>query len=105
MTELQRQRPREELLKRGWIDADGVPNPLFKTPAGGAATGLWAATAPELVGRGGVYCEDCSIKGIVGPDHADPKTGGVKEWAIDVDAAERLFALSVDATGLDPFAD
>jgi NAD(P)-dependent dehydrogenase (short-subunit alcohol dehydrogenase family) len=105
MTDLQRHMPREELLRRQWIDENGDPNPLFKTPAQGAATGLWAATAPELVDRGGVYCEDCSIKGIVPPDHADPATGGVKEWAIDVDAAERLFAISVKATGLNPFAD
>ncbi len=105
LTELQRHMPREELLARQWIDEDGEPNPQFKTPAQGAATGLWAATAPELAERGGVYCEDCSIKGIVPPDHADVATGGVKEWAIDVDAAERLFAVSVEATGLDPFAD
>ena len=105
MTDLQRHMPREELLRRGWIDENGDPNPLFKTPAQGAATGLWAATAPELIERGGVYCEDCSIKGIVPPDHADPTTGGVKEWAIDSGAAERLFALSVDATGLNPFVD
>ena len=104
ITDLQRHMPREELLKRQWIDAEGNPNPLFKTAAQGAATGLWAATAPELVDRGGVYCEDCSIKGVVRPDHTDPATGGVKEWAIDTDAAERLFALSVEATGLEPFA-
>ena len=104
MTDLQRHMPREELLKRQWIDEDGTPNPLFKTPSQGAATGLWAATAPELVDRGGVYCEDCSIKGVVPADHADQTTGGVREWAIDADAAERLFTLSVEATGLNPFA-
>ncbi len=104
MTELQRHISREELIARQWIDADGNPNPLFKTPEQGAATGLWAATAPELLERGGVYCEDCSIKGVVGPDHTDLSTGGVKEWAIDVDAAERLWDLSVEATGVEPFA-
>ncbi len=105
LTDLQRHMPREELIARHWMDEEGNPNPLFKTPQEGAATGLWAATAPELLDRGGVYCEDCSIKGVVPPDHADLTTGGVKEWAIDVDAAERLFALSVAATGLDPFAE
>ncbi|MGV8964949.1 MAG: oxidoreductase [Cellulomonas sp.] len=105
MTDLQRHMPRDELIARQWIDQDGQPNPLFKTAAQGAATGLWAATAPELVDRGGVYCEDCSLKGVVPPDHSDPATGGVKAWAIDADAAERLFAISVAATGLDPFAD
>lgn len=104
MTELQRHVPREELLSRGWIDEDGTPNPRFKTPAEGASTGLWAATATELVERSGAYCEDCSIKGIVAPDHSDMTTGGVKEWAIDPEAAERLWALSVTATGVDAFA-
>ena len=104
MTELQRHVPREELLSRGWIDEDGTPNPRFKTPAEGASTGLWAATATELIERSGAYCEDCSIKGIVAPDHSDMTTGGVKEWAIDPEAAERLWALSVSATGVDAFA-
>lgn len=104
MTELQRHVPREELLSRGWIDEDGTPNPRFKTPAEGASTGLWAATATELVERSGAYCEDCSIKGIVAPDHSDMTTGGVKEWAIDPEAAERLWALSVSRTGVDAFA-
>ncbi|MBS2937838.1 SDR family NAD(P)-dependent oxidoreductase [Nocardioides sp. J2M5] len=102
MTDLQRHMPREDLLARGWIDEDGNPNPRFKTPAEGASTGLWAATAPELESRGGVYCEDCAVKGVVPPDHADLTTGGVKEWAIDVAAAERLWELSVGATGVDP---
>lgn len=104
MTELQRHVPREELLSRGWIDEDGTPNPRFKTPAEGASTGLWAATATELIERSGAYCEDCSIKGIVAPDHSDMTTGGVKEWAIDPEAAERLWARSVSATGVDAFA-
>jgi NAD(P)-dependent dehydrogenase (short-subunit alcohol dehydrogenase family) len=104
MTDLQRHMPTEELMKRGWVDAEGNANPLFKTAAEGAATGLWAATAPELLERGGVYCEDSSIKGVVPPDHGDPASGGVKEWAIDPDAADRLWELSVAATGLNPFS-
>lgn len=104
MTELQRNMPREELIERQWMDAEGNPNPMFKTAAEGASTGLWAATATALVARGGVYCEDCSIKGVVPNDHADLATGGVKAWAIDVEAADRLWDLSAAATGLDPFA-
>lgn len=104
MTDLQRHMDRDELIARQWVDAEGTPNPLFKTPAQGAATALWAATAPELVSRGGVYCEDSSIKGVVPADHTDQTTGGVKEWAIDVDAASQLWDISVSATGLDPFA-
>ncbi|MGV8858196.1 oxidoreductase [Rhodoglobus sp.] len=104
MTELQRNMPREELLARQWIDEEGNPNPMFKTPAQGASTGLWAATALELADRGGAYCEDCSIKGVVADDHADMSVGGAKGWAIDPAAAEQLWALSVKATGLDPFS-
>jgi len=103
MTELQRNMPTEELLARGWVDAEGNPNPLFKTASQGASTGLWAATAPELADRGGVYCEDCSIKSVVPVDYADMMAGGVKDWAINPDAAEALWALSVDATGLNAF--
>lgn len=104
MTDLQRHMPHEELVQRGWVDADGTPNPLFKTAEQGAATGLWAATAPELSTRGGVYAEDSSLKGVVPDDHADATSGGVKEWAINTDAADRLWDLSVTATGVDPFA-
>ena len=27
----------------------------------GAATSVWAATAPELAGRGGIYLENCQV--------------------------------------------
>lgn len=104
LTDLQRHMPREDLIARGWMDANGSVNPLFKTPDQGAATGLWAATASELLDRGGVYCEDSSVKGVVPATHADLSTGGVKEWAIDGEAAERLFELSVEATGVSPLS-
>jgi hypothetical protein len=99
MTDLQRNMPKKELRARKWIDENGNPNLMFKTAAEGASIGFWAATAPELVTRGGVDREDCSISGIVPPDHTDPAVGGVKEWAIDPEAAEQLCALSVTATG------
>ena len=102
LTDLQRHMDPADLRARGWVDEHGNPNPLFKTAEQGAATGLWAATTLALLDRGGVYCEDCSVKGVVPDDHADLSTGGVKAWAIDVDAAERLWAVSVAATGLDP---
>lgn len=103
MPNLQRHMPREVLLERGWIDAEGNPNPLFKTPAEGAATGLWAATAPELLERGGVYCADSSVNGVVPDDHSEQTSTAAKRWAIDVDAARRLWEISVGATGLDMF--
>ena len=35
--------------------------PAFKTPEQGAATSVWAATAPELEAHGGAYLEDVAV--------------------------------------------
>ena len=56
--------------------------PRRKSIEAGAATTVWAATAPELSERGGFYLEDCTIS----DQHAP--------WALDPDAAERLWSLS-----------
>src|SRR5262249_60497958 len=41
----------------------------FKNVESGAATSVFAATAPELDGRGGVYLEDCHVAAVNGaPD-------------------------------------
>ena len=61
MTGLQKFLPKEEMAAMGWLKPDGTPLDLFKTPAQGAATSVWAATAPEMAGCGGLYLEDCGI--------------------------------------------
>lgn len=38
----------------------GAQLDIFKTPPQGASTSTWAATAPQLKGRGGMYLEDCN---------------------------------------------
>lgn len=64
----------------------------FKTVEQGAATQIWCATSPQLNGLGGVYCEDCDV--------AEPVSGtseerrGVSPWAMDPEAAARLWPLS-----------
>jgi NAD(P)-dependent dehydrogenase (short-subunit alcohol dehydrogenase family) len=80
------QRFHGEALKRqiGFIDADGTVNPMVKTAAQAAATSVWAATAPELEGVGGLVLEDCAEALPAGPDShpwsgfdrsvADPET-------------------------------
>jgi NAD(P)-dependent dehydrogenase (short-subunit alcohol dehydrogenase family) len=98
MTDLQRHLPREEQIAMGWMDEHGTLNPAFKTPAQGAATSVWCATAAELAGMGGVYCEDCDIAAIV-PDDAATWTG-VRQYAIDPEAARRLWTVSEAMTGL-----
>lgn len=103
MTELQRHMPREDLLERGWIDEDGVPNPLFKTPEGGASTSVWAATSPLLDGLGGVYCEDCNVASPTDPDSDFARFIGVDNHAVDLASAERLWAMTAEATGINAF--
>lgn len=98
MTDLQRHLPREERIAMGWMDEHGTLNPAFKSPAQGAATSVWCATAPELDGHGGVYCEDCNIAALV-PDDAATWTG-VRLYAVDPEAARRLWAVSETLTGL-----
>jgi NAD(P)-dependent dehydrogenase (short-subunit alcohol dehydrogenase family) len=63
------QRYHGEELKRaiGFMDEDGVPNPMLKTVAQAAATTVWAATAGELENRGGLVLEDCAEALPAGP--------------------------------------
>jgi len=97
MTDLQRSLPLEEQVAMGWVTADGVVNPLFKTIEQGAATSVWAATSPQLAGLGGLYCEDCDIARAVPPEDKGP--AGVRPWAVDRAAAEQLWMLSERLTG------
>ena len=52
----------------------------------GASTSVWAATAAELEGTGGLYLSDCSISAAA-------------PYAVDPDAAARLWALSEELVG------
>ncbi len=86
-TPLQRHLPAAEMVAAGWIDADGTPAPgLFRSAERGAATQVWAATAPGLDEHGGAYCADC---------HPTP------EYPTDRAEAARLWRLSAELTGLD----
>lgn len=97
LTPLQRHMGREEMIALKWIDEDGKGNPGFKTTEQGAATQVWAATSPQLEGKGGVYCEDCDI---AEPAQEDGPRVGVKDYAVDPEEAKRLWDLSVELTGV-----
>ncbi|WP_020501515.1 SDR family NAD(P)-dependent oxidoreductase [Sciscionella marina] len=100
LTGLQRHLSRAEMIERGWVDAEGtVVDPDFKTPEQGAATQVWAATAPRLGGIGGVYCEDCEI---AEPAPEDGTLRGVCSYALDPTAADRLWAYSAELTLIRP---
>jgi len=72
-----------ERAKRG--PSGGMPS--RKTLEQGAATTVWAATAPGLESRGGTYLADCRVT----EEHAP--------WARDPESAARLWALSESLVG------
>lgn len=93
MTPLQRHLQKEEMIALGWMDETGAVSerarPFFKTPEQGAATAVWAATAPMLAGKGGLYCEDCDVAELAGPD--EPRHRTVRAYAVDQTSAARLW--------------
>ncbi len=81
------------------FEALGSRNPgeelVLKSVEQGAATTVWAATAPELAEKGGIYLENCKIA-----DPAQPGSSiGVESYALDKDSADRLWALSERLVG------
>jgi NAD(P)-dependent dehydrogenase (short-subunit alcohol dehydrogenase family) len=101
LTPLQRYIPVAEQREMGWMDEHGNPPEHFKSTEAGAATQTWAATSPKLEGLGGVYLEDCEVA-EVNPDLGSG--AGVRPHAIDPEAAQRLWALSAELTGVNAFA-
>jgi NAD(P)-dependent dehydrogenase (short-subunit alcohol dehydrogenase family) len=68
----------------------------FKTVEAGAATSVFAATAPELEGRGGLYLEDCRVAAV---NDAPDGLEGVRSYALDPHNAERLWEVSEQLVG------
>ena len=97
MTPLQRYLPKEEMVAMGWMDEEGNVREGFKTPEQGASTSVWAAVGEELEGIGGLYLEDCAE---AAPWSKDNPMKGVMPYAIDPEAADRLWALSEEITGV-----
>ncbi|MCK9931020.1 SDR family NAD(P)-dependent oxidoreductase [Frankia sp. Mgl5] len=89
-TRLQRHISTEDLDRlRGQINAPAL---VWKSVEQGAATSVLLATSPLLDGLGGRYFEDCN--------EALPNTpgvrGGVAAYALDPEAAARLWDVTVD---------
>jgi NAD(P)-dependent dehydrogenase (short-subunit alcohol dehydrogenase family) len=70
----------------------------FKTVEQGAATSVWCATSPQLAGMGGVYCQDVDVAPIL--QDGSTSNFGVRPYAIDPEAATRLWTLSEELTGV-----
>ena len=82
----------EEELARLRADSGGGTTPFWKTPEQGAATSVLVATSPLLDGVGGRYFEDCNEAQINQPG----TRRGVAPYALDPEAAERLWQVSVE---------
>jgi NAD(P)-dependent dehydrogenase (short-subunit alcohol dehydrogenase family) len=69
----------------------------WKTPEQGAATSVLLATSPLLDGIGGRYFEDCNEAELNQPGGA---RRGVAAYALDPDAASRLWNVSLEMLAL-----
>ena len=78
------------------VGYNGSPPPEFahvsKSIEQGAATSVWAATAPELEDKGGLYLENCAEALPFSRDL--PRGTGVMPHALDPEAARKLWDLS-----------
>lgn len=88
-------------LQRHWSDehragaermAAGATDFAMKTPEQGAATSVLLAVSPLLAGVGGRYFEDCNEAEVV-PEIRG--IHGVRDYALDPVAAERLWEVSL----------
>ena len=84
---------RHGFVPAGKSVADGG---IFKTIEQGAATSVWCATSPKLAGVGGLYCQDVDVAPILSTD--SESNVGVRSYAIDPQAAKRLWTLSEELT-------
>lgn len=91
MTGLQRYLSQDELRAQGWIDEQGNVPSRWRSAAQCAATSVWAATARELDGLGGLYLENCRQ---AEPWKPEKPMQGVKPHALSRENALRLWDLS-----------
>ena len=68
----------------------------YKTLEQGAATSVLVATSPQLEKVGGRYFEDCNEAVVLDPNAPDTSGSGVAAYALDPDAAARLWTISID---------
>jgi NAD(P)-dependent dehydrogenase (short-subunit alcohol dehydrogenase family) len=105
MTNLQRHMPREAQIQMGLFDEAGNINPQFKTVEQGASTSVWAAVAPELEGKGGLYLEHCQIASLIPAEviqkafsgnFKDGFPEGYLAYAVNQENAEKLCNVTED---------
>lgn len=81
-----------------WIRKPKNTGDIYKTVQQSGATTTWAATSPDLNGKGGLYLEDCNIAAVVPNGSKAPF--GVRPWALDKSSADSLWKLCEKMTGV-----
>ncbi len=110
-TDLGRSITVDTMKKLGMVDAEGKPVQKeftgAKSAQQGISTHIWCATSPLLNNIGGVYCENTDIT-VLDTDF-DPsenwgddteKIKGVMPFAVDAEAAQKLWTLSEELTSV-----
>ncbi|KAI5367770.1 Putative short-chain dehydrogenase/reductase SDR, NAD(P)-binding domain superfamily [Septoria linicola] len=96
MTELGRHLEETDLASLGFDKLEHI----FKSPAQGAATTVWAAVSEHFEGKnGGRYLSDCGEAGPLAPD-ADLSGEGYAEHIYNQEKEEKFWKLSNDLLGL-----
>ena len=95
VTNLQRHMDKEEWIRRGWADKDGKILFKTKTVEAGATTSVWAATSPDLEGKGGLCLENCQIsKQCDNMSKIFKNMFGFMAYAVDDANADKLWRMS-----------
>ncbi|MGE0388002.1 MAG: oxidoreductase [Gammaproteobacteria bacterium] len=92
-TELGRYMTPEDLANVAKMAEQGATQ--WKTVPQGAASSVWAATAPGLVTQGGAYIQDCQVQRV---GDFNSRVGHAP-WARDLQSAARLWELSERMVG------
>src|SRR5690606_7994622 len=106
VTGLSKHIPIEQLKEAGNLGRDGEPvidpDRDMKSIAQGAATHVWCAVSQQLAGMGGVFCRDSDIAALdTGEVSRDGRrVYGVAPYAIDLEAARRLWRMSESLSGI-----
>jgi NAD(P)-dependent dehydrogenase (short-subunit alcohol dehydrogenase family) len=105
-TELGRHAFKDEATLQKFIDdintkhaAAGQPPFKLKTIPQGAATSVWAGVVAPANEVGGKYCEDCHVATLLPTEDVSPISAGVRAYALDAEAAKKLWAKSEELVG------
>ena len=88
MTDLSRHLTQEDIEKFMQDQDAATMMSQMKMVPQGAATSVWAATSPELEGKGGLYLEDCQVG--VKVEEGEP-THGYYDFALNAELSEQLW--------------